>query len=88
MAIDTGTFVAGIGILVTLDLSVLAISVANARKVGEDEVARADAEEAIEQAQAAHERITQHDRTMHGKWTDTAEESFRRSERRREEGQA
>lgn len=76
--VETSVFVAGVGILVTLDLSVLAISVANARQVGTDEQARELAAEAEEQAQVAHERVTTHLRQNHGESVDTARESYRR----------
>lgn len=52
MPIDTGTFVAGVGVLVTLDLAVLGISVSNARKVGTDQYARRLARRALKEAQA------------------------------------
>lgn len=60
MAIDTGTFIAGVGILVTLDLAVLTISVSNARKVGHDPEARSMADEARSQASRANTRMTRH----------------------------
>lgn len=57
MAIDTGTFVAGVGVLVTLDMAVLAISITNARKVGRDPDARKEAREAEELALQNSNRI-------------------------------
>jgi len=50
MPIDTGVFIAGVGVLVTLDLAVLGISVQNARKVGKDPKARKTAREAKQTA--------------------------------------
>ena len=50
MPLDTATFVAGVGVLVSLDLAVLGISVQNARKVGTDEKARATAKKALDLA--------------------------------------
>jgi hypothetical protein len=52
MPIDTGTFIAGVGVLVTLDLAVLTISVSNARKVGTDRQARRMARRALKEARA------------------------------------
>jgi len=49
MPIDTGVFVAGVGVLVTLDLAVLGISVQNARKVGKDPKARQLARSALKE---------------------------------------
>jgi hypothetical protein len=57
--VATSTFVAGLGLLVTLDLAVLAISVTNARQVGTDKRARRMADE-------AHERLSRHLRRDHG----------------------
>lgn len=51
--IETGTFVTGVGILVSLDLAVLGISVVNARRVGTDETAREKAREAANSAETA-----------------------------------
>lgn len=51
--IDTGTFVAGVGVLVSLDLAVLGVSVQNARRVGRDKTARRRATEALKKAQEA-----------------------------------
>jgi len=62
MAIDTATFVAGVGILMTLEVAVLAISVQNARRIGTDERAR-------ELADQAHERISRHMRRDHETYT-------------------
>lgn len=45
--IDTGTFITGVGVLVSLDLAVLAISVSNARRIGEDTEARDKADKAL-----------------------------------------
>ncbi|MCD2199077.1 hypothetical protein LPA44_04080 [Halobacterium sp. KA-4] len=56
MPVDTGTFVAGVGVLVSLDLAVLGISVQNARRVGKDPKAREKAAEAHEAAKRAHEK--------------------------------
>lgn len=53
MPLDTGTFVAGVGVLVSLDLAVLGISVQNARKVGTDPKARQRARDAYQQARKA-----------------------------------
>lgn len=81
MSIDTATFVAGVGVLVTLDLAVLTISVANTRSLGstatEKQVSRVEAavREAEEQAQAAHERLTLHLRRSHDKDVETAREA-------------
>jgi len=54
MPIDTGVFVAGVGVLVTLDLAVLGISVQNARKVGKDPKARKWARDALAKVRAEH----------------------------------
>jgi len=67
MAIDTAAFLAGVGLLVTLDLFVLGVSVNNARIVGEDEQARERAQEAEEVAEGAHDRIDFHLRREHDK---------------------
>lgn len=50
MPIDTATFVAGVGVLVSLDLAVLGISVQNARRVGKDPKAREKAKRALKEA--------------------------------------
>lgn len=64
--VETGAFIAGIGVLVSLDLAVLGISVSNARKVGRDKRARQAAAEAEEQAQHAAARVTRHVAEYHG----------------------
>ena len=51
--IDTATFVTGVGVLVSLDLAVLGISVSNARKIGTDEQARETATKALKTARTA-----------------------------------
>ena len=51
--IDTATFIAGVGVLVTLDLAVLGISVHNAREVGVDDLARRRASKALSTARKA-----------------------------------
>lgn len=66
MAVETAVFVSGVGLLVTLDLAVLGISVVNARKVGHDATARQAAAEAEEQAQYAARRVTDHEAEFHG----------------------
>jgi len=48
--INTPTFIAGVGILVSLDLAVLGISVQNARNVGTDTKAREKARKAHNEA--------------------------------------
>lgn len=75
MTIDTGVFVAGVSVLVGLDLAVLTISVQNARKVGEDSRARQLAADAEEQAQHAHTRLFRHLRDDHEKDVQTARET-------------
>lgn len=47
MEIETAVFVSGVGVLVTLDLAVLGISVVNARRIGVDKVARERASKAL-----------------------------------------
>lgn len=56
--ISTAAFIAGVGVLVTLDLAVLGISVVNARQVGTDEKARKRAAKAIKIARQAKRRAT------------------------------
>jgi len=60
MPIDTGVFIAGVGVLVTLDLAVLGISVQNARAVGKDPKARKWAREALKQLRTDN-RVTADD---------------------------
>jgi len=50
VSVSTPVFVAGVGVLVSLDLAVLGISVQNARKLGKDPVARKKAQEAKQAA--------------------------------------
>jgi hypothetical protein len=57
MPIDTGAFLAGVGILVMLDLANLAITVKNARDLGVDERARQKAAEAEELALQLRSRM-------------------------------
>lgn len=59
--IDTATFVTGVGVLVTLDVAVLGISVANARKIGRDDVARKKASKALSTAHEAKQQIQTHE---------------------------
>jgi|GEM_PF-3072072 len=56
MPIDTPTFVAGVGVLVSLDLAVLGISVQNARRVGKDRKAREMARDALEATRSGGRR--------------------------------
>jgi hypothetical protein len=58
MTVDTGVFVAGVGIIITLQLAVLAIVVENARRVGHDKTARTMAQKALQ-------RIRRHERERH-----------------------
>jgi len=87
VAIDTATFVAGVGVLVTLDLAVLTLSVANTRSLGstatERQVGKVETavREVEEQAQAAHERITRHLNRAHGADIQTAREAEREDRR-------
>jgi len=53
--IETGAFIAGVGVLVTLDLAVLGISVVNARRIGVDEVARKKSKKALKKAREARQ---------------------------------
>lgn len=55
--IDTGAFFAGVGVLVTLDVAVLGISVANARAVGVDKTARQKAEKALKKSRKARRAV-------------------------------
>jgi hypothetical protein len=62
MPVDEATFVAGVGILMTLEVAVLAISVQNARRIGTDKRAR-------ELADQAHDRVSRHLRRDHDMYT-------------------
>ena len=53
MAIDTATFVAGVGVLVSLDLASLGAIIALSREMGRDDAARERAQRAEERAQEA-----------------------------------
>lgn len=55
--IETGAFIAGVGVLVSLDLAVLGISVHNARQVGSDEQARETARQALKKSRENRRRI-------------------------------
>lgn len=90
MSIDTATFVAGVGVLVGLDVLSLTILYGLARDVGEDQHAREQAakaksaaRDAEEQAQCVHERLTKHLRRVHNEVTETATERLGREERGR-----
>lgn len=70
--IDTGAFLAGVGVLVTLDVLSLTFLQALAKSVGEDPQAREAARraaqqsrEAQDQAQSAHRRVSLHIREDH-----------------------
>jgi len=70
VTIDTGAFVAGVGVLVALDTLSLALMFETYR------TATSPDEEAREQAQAAHERLTGHLRRYHGQPVQTAREAY------------
>jgi len=55
--IDTSTFIAGVGVLVSLDLAVLGISVVNARQVGTDKTARETARKALRLARRNRQEL-------------------------------
>lgn len=61
--IDTGAFIAGVGVLVTLDLAVLGVSIQNARRVGTDEQARKKAKMALKKAREARQAAREARRT-------------------------
>jgi hypothetical protein len=53
MPIDTGAFVAGVGILTTLDVLTISAIISLSRAVGEDPVARERSKKALKQAREA-----------------------------------
>lgn len=86
MAISTEAFVAGVGVLVSLDVLSLGALMHLARNVGEDDLARKRGEkakqlgrEAEEQAQAAHHRLTRHLNDAHDEDVTAAVEAERQA---------
>lgn len=73
MAIDTGAFVAGVGVLITLDLAVLAATFSNTRAIGK-KAGRERVEGVEEQAQHAHTRLSRHLRDSHNEDVRPADE--------------
>lgn len=55
MTIDTATFVAGVGVLVSLDLVSLGAIFALGREMGRDDAARENAKRAVERAEEARQ---------------------------------
>lgn len=62
-----------LGLLGTVELMSLGVTIYNARKVGRDPTARTRANEAVEQAQYAHRKLKQHRRDQHGERVAVAE---------------
>jgi len=84
MPLDTGAFVAGVGVLIALDTLSIALTFEAYRNGMADEQARERAAEAEETAQYAASRMTQHLNTYHDEDGQTARQRFEADERRAE----
>lgn len=60
MSLDQSLLLGALGLLGSVELMSLGVTIYNARQVGEDSRARQVAREAQEQAQYAHTRVTSH----------------------------